>query len=57
MNFSKTQLVAEIFVKAPIEKVWDVWTKPEHIVHWNNISDEWHTPEQKMIYELAGDCF
>ena len=31
-------------VNAPIEKVWQYWTQPEHIVHWNHASDEWHTP-------------
>ena len=54
MNPDKTQLVAEIFIKAPIEKVWDVWTKPEHIVHWNNISDEWHTPGAENDLRVGG---
>lgn len=28
------ELVVVRELKAPIELVWDVWTKPEHIVHW-----------------------
>ena len=34
----------EVTVKAPVEKVWQFWTLPEHIVKWNNASDDWHTP-------------
>ena len=22
---------------------WEYWTKPEHIVKWNNASNDWHT--------------
>ena len=31
-------------IKAPIEKVWEFWTKPAHIVHWNFASSEWICP-------------
>lgn len=24
--------------------VWDCWTKPEHIIHWNFASEDWHCP-------------
>lgn len=34
----------ETTVNAPIEKVWECWTTPEHIMQWNNASDDWHTP-------------
>jgi uncharacterized protein YndB with AHSA1/START domain len=30
-------------VNASIDKVWDYWTKPEHIVNWNHASDDWCT--------------
>ncbi|MEO7311764.1 MAG: SRPBCC family protein [Chitinophagaceae bacterium] len=32
-------------VNAPVAKVWDYWTKPEHIMKWNSASDDWHTPK------------
>ena len=32
MNTFTPQLLAEVFINAPIEKVWDLWTNPEHIV-------------------------
>lgn len=31
-------------VNAPLHQTWECWTMPEHIVHWNNASDDWHTP-------------
>ncbi len=31
-------------INAPIDKVWQLWTQPEHIMQWNNASDDWHTP-------------
>lgn len=31
-------------VAAPIEKVWALWSGPEHIMKWNNASPDWHTP-------------
>jgi len=30
-------------INAPVETVWNFWTSPVHIIHWNNASDEWHT--------------
>jgi uncharacterized protein YndB with AHSA1/START domain len=31
-------------IGAPIEEVWECWTKPEHITEWNFASDQWHCP-------------
>ena len=31
-------------INAPLAKVWDSWTKPEHITQWCFASDDWHTP-------------
>lgn len=30
-------------INAPLAKVWDLWTGPEHIKQWNNTIDGWHT--------------
>ncbi len=38
-------ITVETTVNAPIETVWDCWTKPEHITKWNSASDDWHTPK------------
>lgn len=40
--------------KAPIEKVWKLWTKPEHIVNWNFASDDWHAPSATNDFKVGG---
>lgn len=39
-----SKITVETSVKADPEKVWDYWTKPEHIVNWNFALDDWHCP-------------
>lgn len=31
-------------IEAPVEKVWQLWTDPEHVVNWNYATSGWHTP-------------
>lgn len=47
-----TTVKAEI--NAPVEKVWEYYTKPDHIVNWNNASDDWHTPEAENDLRVGG---
>ncbi|EKE28107.1 MAG: hypothetical protein ACD_3C00100G0012 [uncultured bacterium (gcode 4)] len=42
-----TEITVETTIDEPIEKVWEAWTNPEHVVHWNNASPDWHTPMAK----------
>src|SRR6187402_237608 len=41
-------------INAPIDKVWECWTSPEHIIHWNNASDDWHTPYAENDLRTGG---
>lgn len=41
-------------VDAPVAKVWEYWTEPEHIKNWNNASDEWHTPHAENDLRKGG---
>ncbi|CAN5780233.1 SRPBCC family protein [soil metagenome] len=50
----KTVITIEITIEAPIEKVWKYWTKPEHIIKWNNASEDWHTPSAKNDLRKGG---
>ncbi len=38
------KLTVETTVNAPVEKVWQYWTEPEHIIQWNFASQDWHCP-------------
>jgi uncharacterized protein YndB with AHSA1/START domain len=51
---NKTSLTVETTVNAPIQKVWDYWTKPEHITKWNAASDDWHTPWAENELKVGG---
>jgi uncharacterized protein YndB with AHSA1/START domain len=35
----------EVTVNAPVEKVWEIFSSPEHITQWNNASEDWYTPK------------
>lgn len=50
----KTTITVEVSVNAPIEKVWKLWTSPEHIMQWNNASDDWHTPRAENDLRVGG---
>jgi uncharacterized protein YndB with AHSA1/START domain len=47
-------LNVETTVAAPVEKVWEYWSKPEHITRWNNASDDWHTPHAENDMRVGG---
>ena len=47
-------ITIESTIKAPVEKVWEFWTKPEHIKQWNNASDDWHTPHAENDLRPGG---
>jgi uncharacterized protein YndB with AHSA1/START domain len=32
-------------LNAPVEKVWKIWSSPEHIIKWSSASEDWHTPK------------
>ena len=40
----KAPITVEATVNSPIEKVWKLWNRPEHITKWCNASDDWHAP-------------
>lgn len=50
----KTTITVETIVQAPVTKVWECWTKPEHITKWNNASDDWHTPRAENDLRVGG---
>jgi len=37
-------ITVETTIHAPIDLVWNCWTKPEHITGWNFASKDWHCP-------------
>jgi uncharacterized protein YndB with AHSA1/START domain len=50
----KTKITIEASINASAEKVWEYWTVPTHITHWNNASDDWHTPHAENDLQVGG---
>lgn len=56
-NMTKTErksIIIETIVSASLEKAWEVWTSPKHIVHWNNASEDWHTTHATNDLKVGG---
>ena len=51
---NKIQITIDAKVNAPIEKVWDYYTKPEHITKWNFASDDWECPSASNDLRAGG---
>lgn len=51
---NKTTVTVENTVKAPVEKVWRLWTEPEHIRNWAYAMDTWHTPFAENDLKVGG---
>lgn len=54
MGTGKTIITVEATVNASVNRVWKFWTSPEHIIHWNNASDDWHTPQAENDFRVGG---
>ena len=60
-NTERTSVTVSAKINAPVKKVWERRTSPEHITKWNHASDDWHSPNAvndlreggKFCYEMA----
>jgi len=53
-NTNKAIITITATILAPAEKVWERWTVPEHIIKWNNASDDWHTTHAENDLRIGG---
>jgi uncharacterized protein YndB with AHSA1/START domain len=51
---AKTTITVEATVKAPIEKVWKLWSEPKHIRQWCQASPDWHAPYAENDLRTGG---
>jgi len=49
-----TIITVEATINASVHQVWKYWTTPEHIILWNNASDDWHTPWAENDFRVGG---
>jgi uncharacterized protein YndB with AHSA1/START domain len=52
MNANK--IIVGVIVNAHLEKVWDCYTNPKHIVKWNFADPSWHCPSAKNDMRIGG---
>ena len=50
----KPRITIETSIQAPVAKVWQIWSDPEHIKKWNNASEDWHTPHAQNDLSPGG---
>lgn len=54
MKAQLTPITVENMIHAPVEKVWEYWSRPEHITKWSSASDDWHTPHAENDLRTGG---
>ncbi len=54
MHAGLIELTVEATVNAPVDKVWEYWTDPKHVVNWNHASEDWHSPYAQNDLRAGG---
>jgi len=49
-----TPITIDVNITTTLDKVWDFYTKPEHITQWNFADDSWHCPSAKNDLRKGG---
>lgn len=49
-----TQINIEAAIAADTSKVWQLYTEPGHITHWNFASPDWHCPHAENDLRVGG---
>ena len=49
-----TKITVQADINAEPKKVWDFYTRPEHITKWNFASDDWHCPSATNDMRAGG---
>jgi uncharacterized protein YndB with AHSA1/START domain len=55
MKADHTKIMVSISIETSIADCWKKLTSPEHIVHWNAASPEWHTPHAINDLTVGGN--
>lgn len=51
---NKTSITVSVNINANLETVWNKFTLPEHIIHWNFASDDWCSPKAENDLRVGG---
>lgn len=50
----REKITIQAIISADIKKVWDYYTRPEHITKWNFASDDWQCPHATNDMQVGG---
>jgi uncharacterized protein YndB with AHSA1/START domain len=50
----KKTITVQAVINAPVEQVWKLYTESEHVMKWNNASNDWHTPRAENDLKVGG---
>jgi len=42
-------------INSPIAQVWEKWTNPAHVIHWNFAHESWHCPKATANLQVGGE--
>lgn len=56
-NMSRQVINIESSIAAPVDKVWNYWTNPNHITQWNFAVPEWSCPRASNDLKPGGKYF
>jgi uncharacterized protein YndB with AHSA1/START domain len=51
---SNNKITIKAAISADSKKVWDYYTKPEHITKWNFADPGWHCPSATNDLRIGG---
>lgn len=54
MAIKNNSVTIKTSIEAPVEKVWEFWTTPEHIKNWNKATDDWETTKAENDLRPGG---
>jgi uncharacterized protein YndB with AHSA1/START domain len=50
----KNMITVSTSIHESLEKIWDFWTNPKHIIHWNFAGEDWHCPKAENDLQVGG---
>jgi len=51
---SNSKITVQATINADSKKVWDYYTNPKHIIHWNFADPSWHCPSAENDMRIGG---
>ena len=42
-------------IRKSIRESWELWTKPEHVIHWNFAIEDWECPKAESNFIVGGE--